>query len=607
MRSFLALFITGVHVCAQYTPSTEATALKTQLANLGVSFHTTSATNDANCPTEDGAVLAAGQNCLEVYEICCSSDGNVIGISINSGYESNSFSSLSGVTLPASLLALYIENNPNLVNLPTTLPGGLLHLRTSDCPEFTGAGVTLPTSLKLLNWGRNPKLNALPELPSSLTYLLVSGLIETLPDLPAGLLELNLFKISSSTLPALPASLTYLFAGSMPNLMAVGDTSHTSLTTLEANCNIGDGSPKMASLGALPSTLKSLQVNNCPITELPALPSSLTFLHAQSTKLTAMPAYPAGVTWNSLRLGGNSFWHCPMANDEWVTVSQPTGLTKILTTDLCVCPTGEYLPSDQTSKSIVERACSACQSSAGATCADATCGGSCDDGDDATYDMCSGTTCAGTACQASSGDTCADASCGGSCDDGEVATYNDMCSGTTCAGTTCQASPGPTCADASCGGSCDDGDDATYNDMCSGTTCAGTACQASAGATCADASCGGSCDDGDDATYNDVCSGITCAAGTACGTVANAANNASYTCTDGTDSRVSACASGFTKKEGAAGAADTCTNSSDSSASDSDSSDSDSSDSDSSDSDTDVDSAGQAVFAGLTILSLALM
>jgi hypothetical protein len=299
-----------------------------------------------------------GENCLEVKQICCNTDGNVIGITLLS--DSQTISSLSGVTLPASLLKLSLASMPNFVNLPTTLPGNLLELTVVSCPEFTGAGVTLPTSLTYLNWNANPKLNALPELPSSLNYLAISGsIVETLPALPASLLSLTIYESLISTLPALPASLTSLSAG-RTNLMAVG---------------------------ALPSTLKELRVDYCPITELPALPSSLTSLNTLGSRLTAMPAYPAGVVWDFLKIredGVDPFWHCPVANDEWVTESQTNGQNKILTTDLCVCPTGEFLPSDETSKSIVERACSGCQSSAGATCADASCGGSCDDGDDAT-------------------------------------------------------------------------------------------------------------------------------------------------------------------------------------------------------------------------------
>ena len=66
------------------------------------------------------------------------------------------------------------------------------------------------------------------------------------------------------------------------------------------------------------------------------------------------------------------------------------------------------------------------------------------------------------------------------------------------------------------------------------------------------------------------CTAAVCAAGyvpgtfaagecTACTSVANIAADASVTCTTGSDSRVSACATGFFKTEGAAGAHDTCT------------------------------------------------
>lgn len=172
--------------------------------------------------------------------------------------------------------------------------------------------------------------------------------------------------------------------------------------------------------------------------------------------------------------------------------------------------------------------------------------GTCDDGNDCTYDdRCGGGTCGGTAVDCT--DTvCADRECNGtatcdvipnpgaSCEDGDLCTYGDTCNADgVCAGgstITCADAPcidractgGPTCSETILTGSaCDDGQACTYDDTCSAagvcvaggsvscdgldTTCLSYACDGSPFCAATPINVGGVCNDGDPATDFDQC------------------------------------------------------------------------------------------------------
>ena len=112
------------------------------------------------------------------------------------------------------------------------------------------------------------RITSLPDLPSSLKYLICSHTpITKLPDLPSSLESLECSKTTLTHLPDLPSSIKEL------------DCRWTSLTHLPE----------------LPSSLEKLYCSFTQLTHLPDLPSSLIALVCDSTHITHLPDLPSGL------------------------------------------------------------------------------------------------------------------------------------------------------------------------------------------------------------------------------------------------------------------------------------------------------------------------
>ncbi|APD13561.1 hypothetical protein RO07_25540 [Pandoraea pulmonicola] len=136
---------------------------------------------------------------------------------------------------------------------------------------------------------RKLQLYSLPELPAGLTELDVSGNdLTELPALPASLATLDASENQLTQLPALPAGLTTLAAAT--NLLTCLPALPAGLTALDVNC-----CDQLTELPPLPEGLTELHAGYGGLRHLPALPGSLTTINVSTNWLTELPLLPANL------------------------------------------------------------------------------------------------------------------------------------------------------------------------------------------------------------------------------------------------------------------------------------------------------------------------
>lgn len=114
-------------------------------------------------------------------------------------------------------------------------------------------------------------------------FIDLSGLrLTSLPDLPAGIVRLNINSNRLTVLPALPVSLHILQCEE--NLLTTLPDLPPNLDSLFCARN-----RRMTVLPTLPNTLSLLSCSYCSLTELPALPPTLLRLDCDGNQLTALP------------------------------------------------------------------------------------------------------------------------------------------------------------------------------------------------------------------------------------------------------------------------------------------------------------------------------
>ena len=238
-----------------------------------------------------------------LMDTTCSGIVNETIVDVTFKYISN----ISGIEYFDNLDSLNCTNN-NLTSI-THLPH---NLRSFCCASNQITNIAfLPDSLQYLNCFNNSTLPNLPSLPIGLkTLICASTGLNSLPILPSTLLVLQSNNCQISNYPALPSGLKefyYGFYGSyfpitippLPNgllklyihgnVFASGvlPTLPNTLTSLQlVNCPISN-LPTV-----LPISLLNLNINYCPLTSLPPLPSTLTFLTSVYGNLTSLPNLP---------------------------------------------------------------------------------------------------------------------------------------------------------------------------------------------------------------------------------------------------------------------------------------------------------------------------
>lgn len=208
-----------------------------------------------------------------------------------------------------SRVKAYIYNRA--CNRASALELELANLMLTSLPE-------LPAGLENLDVSGN-QLCSLPVLPTGLEELYVRrNLLDSLPVLPDGLKKLDVCKNHLCSLPVLPASLEKLDVSrnrlcSLPVLPAglvMLDVSNNQLSglpalpaglvTLDVRFNL------MSSLPELPGYMRTLNVSNNQLIHLPVLPVRLKVLDVSHNQLTSLPdRLPSGlemlnVCWNKL-------------------------------------------------------------------------------------------------------------------------------------------------------------------------------------------------------------------------------------------------------------------------------------------------------------------
>ncbi|MEO8768789.1 MAG: hypothetical protein ABI402_01845 [Ferruginibacter sp.] len=165
---------------------------------------------------------------------------------------------------------------------------------------FNGAGLMDTTCSTILN---ATTLNVYTNVADwegfqyfrNLQTLYIGGMITTLPDLPATLLNLDLSggSYNITSLPTLPAGLKRLNVNSAYHLLSLPATLPATLVQLDcSNCDL------LTALPPLPATLVNLDCSRNKLTSLPTLPASLDTLDCSfNDSLAVLPALPNGLVY----------------------------------------------------------------------------------------------------------------------------------------------------------------------------------------------------------------------------------------------------------------------------------------------------------------------
>jgi uncharacterized repeat protein (TIGR01451 family) len=151
-------------------------------------------------------------------------------------------------------------------------------------------------------------VNTIPALPRSLDTLMCQwNQLSTLPDLPGTLKYLSCDNNTLTSLPALPNSLLQLscgnnFLSSLPPLPAasvelyVDNNQLTSLPPLPPNLSsLGCSYNQLTVLPLLPSSLQYLSCSNNNLTSISSFPNNLVILYCDSNQISCFPSFPSSI------------------------------------------------------------------------------------------------------------------------------------------------------------------------------------------------------------------------------------------------------------------------------------------------------------------------
>ncbi|MCL1834840.1 MAG: S-layer homology domain-containing protein [Oscillospiraceae bacterium] len=251
--------------------------------------------------------------------------------------------------LPAGLDYLICPNNE--LTLPPALPAGL---KEFDCTNNRLTALPpLPASLLML-WCDGNELTSLPELPHALRYLICSdNLIESLPALPPGLYELACGNNKLESLPGFVDSMYYLDCSDnlltslnwtgFPDLEFVNCSGNRLTALPELPAGLGEldcSNNRLTALPTLPSSLRSLTCVGNELTSLPELPHALRYLICSDNLIDSLPALPSSLI--ELFCSNNKLTSLPelpltlkqlQCSDNLLTSLNLTGLSNLILVD----------------------------------------------------------------------------------------------------------------------------------------------------------------------------------------------------------------------------------------------------------------------------------